>query len=1210
MLFKDLPVDIQCFYLRAVGEPPSFRTGEPLPVRKVKPSSSAVDVFDVFVGEQIVRAVAIQQGASIRLKDELSIERSYLAQIEPLGREGDFELRIAFFFQRKAVIGDIEVAVDEYVVDRFKELNRTRAGKSLEQICAQMKYDFVYNHDGENYFFVIAGSALDNELDMAEEAEYRRRAKKRKTRTKSDLVEEMPKANNMSESGKSFGVMGRDAFFAATQKSVDGIGNVFVASKMTRRENRAGRNIRLALGSISFSDMTRTGAVADAARLQVEAMSRENSTYLKKWDEYGDEEGNFLLARARRYGVLYYASAEQGYDGTTTVQIVESSSPIAFSELAVNGIESVELVKEVPSYLADPEMTFEQFTKELMEKDRAQRMANLPREETVRYDVKSFNDGSNKLILKTDGLPSDSGKLILSIGGEVTQIKRRVEARRRIRNCDSANPQLALILEPGQPISRAIRPLGAKVALNAFVERKIFPRNRPTGSQREAIEIALNTPDIALIQGPPGTGKTTVIAAIVERLNQICAEKGVTVRGQVLLTGYQHDAVENMIGRMSINGIPCIPKFGKSSSDRDEGKSNIYESTLETWCQEIAENIREKYPKLDEAGRSTEVQMLALQYSQAPSQKLALDLVTAIADAPVAITGASLRERARKERSVLKSRQEIVAADTALEKIRLLRVKKESFLDDGPDRAEDVLDSLYSLLEPSERKFLSKVSAYNTSLGEPPFMGELVKLKARLLERLSKPPEFHVDKPNETVLSLAEEFIEASRNARLSAADEKLRVLSEFVTDLENNHYGMVDAISEYSFAFAATCQHSSSKMVADAKAAASQNGGDEGLVYEYVIVDEAARVTPRDLMIPMAQGKRIILVGDHRQLPHIVDTQVEDAIKHGGGDMADLEWLENSMFEQLFTKRMPELYERDGIKRCVTLDSQFRMHPLLGKFISRNFYERYSNGTESIKSPLGAEHYAHNLPGLDNKPLAWIEVPRGRGKERPNEKKSLFRDSEADAIISQLDEWMSTEEGQKLTYGIISFYRGQADYIEKRLGDRADGARIRVGTVDSFQGMEFDVVFLSMVRTLPDSERTHELGLIETIEEIEAVVPSSGPEQTAAEKKSLLARFGRNRRNETGPTFPAREKRVVVSRKYEPRPIVSPSNDPQEVIQARRLFGFLTNYKRLNVSMSRQKKLLVVVGDSNLLKTDLADKYIPGLVDFYLLCSAEGVFL
>ncbi len=53
--------------------------------------------------------------------------------------------------------------------------------------------------------------------------------------------------------------------------------------------------------------------------------------------------------------------------------------------------------------------------------------------------------------------------------------------------------------------------------LTKRVRKKIF-KNDPTENQEKAIEIALNTPDIAIIQGPPGTGKTTVINAICERL--------------------------------------------------------------------------------------------------------------------------------------------------------------------------------------------------------------------------------------------------------------------------------------------------------------------------------------------------------------------------------------------------------------------------------------------------------------------------------------------------------------------------------------------------------------------------------------------------------------------------------------------------------------------------------------------------------------------
>jgi superfamily I DNA and/or RNA helicase len=59
------------------------------------------------------------------------------------------------------------------------------------------------------------------------------------------------------------------------------------------------------------------------------------------------------------------------------------------------------------------------------------------------------------------------------------------------------------------------------------------------------------------------------------------------------------------------------------------------------------------------------------------------------------------------------------------------------------------------------------------------------------------------------------------------------------------------------------------------------------------------------------------------------------------------------------------------------------------------------------------------------------------------------------------------------LSFGVISFYKAQADRIREQLkrefgGAADDEKKIRVGTVDSFQGMEFDVVFLSMVRVMP----------------------------------------------------------------------------------------------------------------------------------------------
>ena len=128
------------------------------------------------------------------------------------------------------------------------------------------------------------------------------------------------------------------------------------------------------------------------------------------------------------------------------------------------------------------------------------------------------------------------------------------------------------------------------------------------------------------------------------------------------------------------------------------------------------------------------------------------------------------------------------------------------------------------------------------------------------------------------------------------------------------------------------------------------------------------------------------------------------------------------------------------------------------------------------------------------------------------------------------------------LSFGVISFYKAQAELIKKQLGTITDdGKKLRIGTVDSFQGMEFDVVLLSMFRTLPQNWK--------------------------------------------------------------------PKDDDREK-QARTLFGHLCLYNRLNVSMSRQKKLLVVAGDSSLLQSDLAADFVPGLVDFHKLCQEQGQML
>lgn len=132
--------------------------------------------------------------------------------------------------------------------------------------------------------------------------------------------------------------------------------------------------------------------------------------------------------------------------------------------------------------------------------------------------------------------------------------------------------------------------------------------------QEKAVEVALNTPDIALIQGPPGTGKTTVIAAILERLNEMADKRGVRVKGQILLTGFQHDAVENMIERLSLNSLP-VPKFGKRSGAAEDDYS-AFERNLENWCSNLAADLRDRNPQLAGVEQEREIKTYSCNMSR------------------------------------------------------------------------------------------------------------------------------------------------------------------------------------------------------------------------------------------------------------------------------------------------------------------------------------------------------------------------------------------------------------------------------------------------------------------------------------------------------------------------------------------------------------------------------------------------------------------
>nr|WP_238554909.1 AAA domain-containing protein [Helicobacter pylori] len=396
----------------------------------------------------------------------------------------------------------------------------------------------------------------------------------------------------------------------------------------------------------------------------------------------------------------------------------------------------------------------------------------------------------------------------------------------------------------------------------------------------------------------------------------------------------------------------------------------------------------------------------------------------------------------REKLSQLKARQQKQKCPPNLSVIYALRATQEGFEDDGVMRNYDLLESQFKEnLTKEDRELLESVK---------PNLEKLQELKMRLLEKNAPKREYEIPKPNEEVVSLANDLLEILSSQ--SPNDKRIRVLLEYLSVLERTPWDLEGLLRDYNFVFSSTTgQHN--------KALKRKETPD----FDSVIVDEAAKANPLELLMVMALAKeRIILVGDDRQLPHYLDDEIGKKLEDESQDAQDEieKALKDSMFKKL-KERAQKLKELDGKERFITLNMQYRMHLLLGELVSGVFYKPHG---ESFESPLKGEHleenhFKHNLTNLHNKPCTWIDVKNP--KEKRNADGSYYRESEITAIKKCLDLFMKDEPD--FTFGVITFFSEQKRLLEQALKGYAN---LEIGTVDSFQGKEFDVVFLSSVRT------------------------------------------------------------------------------------------------------------------------------------------------
>ena len=218
-----------------------------------------------------------------------------------------------------------------------------------------------------------------------------------------------------------------------------------------------------------------------------------------------------------------------------------------------------------------------------------------------------------------------------------------------------------------------------------------------------------------------------------------------------------------------------------------------------------------------------------------------------------------------------------------------------------------------------------------------------------------------------------------------------------------------------------------------------------DGHKFGTLFIDEAAQALEAACWIPIRRCSRVILAGDHCQLPPTVKSIA--ALKAGLG---------KTMMERIVEQK-PEV--------VTLLRMQYRMNEEIMRFSSDWFYGNQVESAPEVKY--------RSILDLDV-PMEWKREGTGEGLESL-EGSSRINKAEAELTLLTLQQYFerigkTRVLNERLDVGVISPYRAQVQYLRSQLRKKEYFKPFRhlisVNTVDGFQGQERDIIVISLVRS------------------------------------------------------------------------------------------------------------------------------------------------
>jgi superfamily I DNA and/or RNA helicase len=575
--------------------------------------------------------------------------------------------------------------------------------------------------------------------------------------------------------------------------------------------------------------------------------------------------------------------------------------------------------------------------------------------------------------------------------------------------------------------------------------------------------------DLFLVLGPPGTGKTRTITQLVKEL----ADQG----QKTLVTSQNNLAVDNVLVRLK--GLRVV-RIGHEDRVAPDAQHLLIDMQAGALQREISATTEATFRELKEAAaRWKKVETEIARLRELPS--LWNDRLSRWEETQQAVRAAQLvvwkqyeqhfRQRSVEARHVYyravrairraesaRGLLEWILAHRSWLMIGVVFVALSSWLLQRARRIHQQAEKEWATFVRLAQRYETDVARYHAAAqGEPAVLtakGRLqeeeatVRLLAqeaqngtqRIRDLLSPSPMALPDPAAATPQALVAHL---GRLRSLETALEwRYRLLAEWREFLQERRQALYLALIRSADVVGATCM--------GIGIAANRRFRD--LKFDTVIADEAGQIQAFHLLVPLVRARRAILVGDHKQLPPMVDKDVRALLDDEDEESVAL--LERSLFERL--------YEAAPGAHKGMLNTQYRMPASIAGFISQFFYKgEYLTDSSQQINPIDP-FLSHPMCFVDtghNK--AYREHKGGEGET------GYANPGEADILAKLANAYM----GQGYEVGAIVPYKLQVAEVQRvlhrhcpELGENE--LRNIVATVDSFQGKERDTILFGFTRS------------------------------------------------------------------------------------------------------------------------------------------------